>query len=75
MVNPANRELSTRLYRWMERFERPVQSDDPERNVAYFTDAWNELDGIMKECSTPWAMMLCIGYYQALEAVYKEASK
>lgn len=76
MKNPANRELSTQLYRFFEHHEDPPVAADLDANTAYFADAWEELNKIIEaHPGSQWAMMLCIGYYQALEAVWEERHK
>lgn len=75
MVNACNRDLMTKLYRWMERHEIP-KSMQPDEASQYFQSAWAELDDILQEHSgTPWGMRLVIGFYEALEDAYKENSQ
>ena len=74
MVDPKNREMMQDFYRWIERYEE-VTKMDQDSAAAFFKDAWNRLDEIIQKYDNVWAMWLAIGYYQALEAVYKEASK
>lgn len=72
MIDSHNRELSAKLYRWFERHEKPKKMGVDEAG-QYFQAAWAELDDILQEhTASPWAMRLVIGYYEALEEVYKQ---
>ncbi len=75
MINPQNRDVTVRLYRWMEAREFPKKMTTDEA-VEYFKAAWEEIKEILQACSeSEWAGDLAIGYYQALENRWKAAQK
>lgn len=75
MINPQNRDITVRLYRWMEQREYPHQMTDDEA-VEYFKAAWLEINEILHACpESEWAADLAYGYYQALENRYIHTQK
>ena len=66
MRDAQNRDLSVALYKWYEQHEDPPMITDLDERVEHCKQAWFELDRIIKEhTSSPWAVKLCIGYYEA----------
>lgn len=77
MRDPKKREMLQALYRWAERYEEVPRIDPLDHEAAgkYFEEAWQLLNEIIQKYGGgTWAEWMAIGYYQALDEVYKEVN-
>lgn len=76
MIDPNNREVLTRVYRLVEKYETPPKyqfSDDAEE---YFTGVLKELKQVIDDFpGNDFARCLCLGIYEALEERFKAVNE
>lgn len=76
MTDPKNRDVLTRIYRLVEKYETPpkiVYSDDAEE---YFSHALSDCKAVMDEFPTnSFACLLAMAVYDALDERFKAANE
>lgn len=76
MIDPNNREVLTRVYRLVEKYETPPKyqfSDDAEE---YFIGVLKELKQVIDDFpGNDFARCLCLGMYEALEERFKAVNE
>lgn len=72
MIDPNNREVLTRVYRLVEKYETPPKYQFADDATEYFIGALNDFKKLIDEFpGNDFARHLCFGLYDALDERFK----
>lgn len=72
MIDPNNREVLTRVYRLVEKYETPPKYQFADDATEYFTGALQDLKKVIDDFpGNDFARCLCLGVYDALDVRFK----
>lgn len=72
MIDPNNREVLTRVYRLVEKYETPPKYQFADDATEYFSEASKELKHVIDEFpGNDFARRLCMGLYDAIDDRFK----
>ena len=76
MIDPNNREVLTKIYRLVEKYETPPRCKFTDDAEEYFSEALKELKQVIDEFpGNDFARCLCLGMYEALEERFKAVNE
>lgn len=76
MIDPNNREVLTRVYRMVERYETPPKIRFADEATDYFTGVLNDMKPIWEEFpGNDFVRCLCFGLYDALGERFKAVNE
>lgn len=76
MIDQNNREILTRVYRLVEKYETPPKLKYADEASDYFVEVLKDAEIVIKEfVGNDFARCLCMGLYQALEERFKAVNE
>lgn len=76
MIDPNNREVLTRVYRLVEKYETPPKNQFADDATNYFVGILKDIKSVIDEFpQNGFAWYLCLGLYDALDERFKAVNK
>lgn len=76
MIDQNNREVLTRVYRLVEKYETPPKYQFSDDATEYFVGALKDFKEVIDEFpGNDFARCLCLGLYDALDERFKAVNK
>lgn len=76
MIDPNNREMMSRLYRLIEKYEKPPRIEYQDDAVDYFTEVLNDIKKIDEDFpNSVFAKRFTVALYAAVEDGFKMVNK